>query len=167
MSEDNIQLDLTKIQETLKCPITMENFTEPVFVPECGHTFDRKELMKLPNKKCPLSNCSFSDEPIDFKFNWLAVSMLNINVKEPENQFGSSIVNYNAKKAIEDRIKYITDKVLLNILLRVKELTSMGKGYCQVDTSKMEKCIIEPLKNMLIDRGFRINDGYTCIELRW
>ena len=42
--------------------------------------------------------------------------MLNINVKEPENQFSNSIVNYNAQKAVEDRIKYITDKVLLNIL---------------------------------------------------
>ena len=45
-----------KIEELMTCPITYCIMTDPVIIPECGHNFEKKDIIEFlkKNGQCPL-----------------------------------------------------------------------------------------------------------------
>ena len=146
--------------DNLICPITLEPFTEPVFIPDCGHTFDRKGLINILSKKCPICNINFSGNPNNFKINWSIVSMLNIDIQVQD--VANDILSYDAACAKKDVSEYIlsaVNKLLVHILSNIKQVALTGKTVYELDVSKMDNIVLAELKNIMQKKGFSMNSS--------
>ena len=135
--------------ENFCCPVTSELFTDPAIIPECGHTFDRPALIKLPNKKCPICNTEFHDLPQDLPTNWLAVSHLNLSIKpkkkskkikkDKKTDNSKSVdMNYDADQANKDYKKYIkqrTRNIIKDIIIQIKKKAASGGSSIEINIS--------------------------------
>jgi len=155
------------------CPISLEPYKEPVFIPDCGHTFDRQNLVDLPNKKCPICSIPFSGNPNNFKINWSLASIMNLNVKIPETKPENDLLEYSAKDARYDKLQFINEiksTMLIQIMKQVKQAATQGKSTIDYDFSGIEFGIIGILKQELIKKGFTLADiymKYNSIRLNW
>ena len=81
--------------DALCCPVTLIPFTNPVIIPECGHTFDREALVEYKKRECPTCRTHYCADPSKLPTNWVIVSFLDIDTKAEPN----SPINYSAKQA--------------------------------------------------------------------
>ena len=159
-----------KLHENLICPITLDIFKEPVFIPECGHTFDRLGLINSVNKKCPICTDNFTGNPIDFKINWSIASILDINIKKSEIKPVDNIITYDAAKAKSDRHQYINgllDKLMLHTLSNIRQLALSGKNSFEINISSIDNTIMEAFKMNILKKGFTFNQYSGCIRVSW
>lgn len=169
-NECDIGIDKDKLIENLKCPITLDIFKDPVFIPECGHTFDKNALKSLPQKKCPLCNQAFIGNSDEFKTNWSIASILEIEIKNNEINPIPEILSYNAIKAKKDRENYIsetTNKIMIFILGNIKKLAMEAKTSYDFDTSKIPNPITKALIDELRIKGFTVHIHVSQIGISW
>jgi len=172
------------------CPITLEIYKDPVFIPECGHTLDKSGLINLLQKKCPLCNTIFIGNPSNFKTNWSLASILqleiiknqtNINSKMNNNEnLDENIKDYDMKQAQDDINNYIIKKMKINleiILKYIKDLSQKGKSHAELDVSqndvRVTKLLLEELKKKgfilteIKENGFMIASKTRLIKISW
>ena len=111
-------------EDALCCPVTFIPFTNPVIVPECGHTFDREALVQYKKKECPTCRTRYCVDPIDLPTNWAIVSFLDLDIKAKPN----SPIKYSAKQAKKDKKTCIdaNAKIMKNNILR--KITTLAKN---------------------------------------
>ena len=168
-NENQMNINENTLNESLKCSITLEIFKDPVFIPDCGHTFDRNGLENLPQKKCPLCNHIFSGNPHDFKTNWAIASILGIEIKKKEIN-SNEILDYNALKAKKDRDTYVnetTNKLLVHALSIIQKLALEGKTSFDFDISKINGTIVSMMENELKKKGFVIYTRVSFLNICW
>jgi hypothetical protein len=157
--------------EAFCCPITLEQFTDPIIIPECGHTFDRRQLKDCNKKECPKCRKPFRGDPSGFPTNWSIVEYLDLNIK---SKTVPDTVKYSAKHAKKDTKRYtnasaqiIIDCVLQKISDKAKtgskELTIYLNDYfndfgieCKKGTDVYAR-IIKILKK----KGYKLSYDYT------
>ena len=155
------------------CPITLEIYKDPVFIPECGHTFERQNLINLQNKKCPICNNVFNGNPNNFQINWSLASIMNINVKKPEAKPEDELLNYDAKSAREDRQKFINEiklTTMIQIVKQVKQYALSGRTCMDYDLSGVDTNIIGIIKQELTKKGFSLTDvhmKFNWVRISW
>lgn len=70
---DSDDIQIARQTESYKCPITQREFTDPVRVSQCGHTFERDAILQLvghnPSMICPANGCSQNFARKDLKPN--------------------------------------------------------------------------------------------------
>lgn len=157
--EENIKNNL--INDNFLCPISLDTYKEPVFIPDCGHTFDRQNLIDLPNKKCPICSIAFSGNPNSFKTNWSLASIMNLNIKNIEVKLEDDLLEYSAKNARDDRLKFVNEiklTILVQILKQIKSAASQGKTSIEFDFSGTSPDVITIIKQELTKKGFSLAD---------
>src|SRR4051812_44900932 len=95
--------------DNFNCPITMEKFTYPVIVPNCGHTFDLQSIIKLV--KCPLCNTIFLKNPNEFLLNWVVISFLDLKISVKNNV---KKMEFNIDNSLNNIIDDIQRQMLIN-----------------------------------------------------
>jgi len=154
--------------ESLKCPITLEPFKDPVFIPECGHTFERKALNDLQIKKCPLCNNYFKGDPAKFRVNWIVAEMLDLNIprtiKEDILAYDAEMARLESNKAIADKV----DRFLTYLLRQIKPLSKAGNKKFSYEFEELpedhySKAIIDELKV----RGYNADICYKTLNIIW
>jgi hypothetical protein len=101
------------------CPITLQEMTCPVVLP-CGHTFDRKSILKLEKTVCPLCKRRFYKD--QYSPNWILIQHLCIDVntqnKTPE---------WTAEDARNEMSKIdIDDRIVNRLLRKIKQRAIFG-----------------------------------------
>lgn len=153
------------------CPITMEPFKIPVFIPQCGHTFERNAVIKLKNKKCPVCNNAIIGDPKNFPINWVIASHLNLNIEKISNN-KQEISSYNAidaEKEVDLFIEENVNKIVNNLLIKVKEKSSQGFTYHNENnfygnySSVVSKHVIKKLQS----KGFTCRKTKDSMRIEW
>lgn len=149
--------------------VTMDYFKDPVIVPECGHTFDRKVLQSLSVKRCPLCNAYLKGDPEKFRNNWVIVDILNLNIPRPTKE---EIEKYDAEMAYLDSSRNLSDKshkLLQAVLSHIKIRAKAGHHSDTFDTKMIAKNedLIDGLINDLKARKFEVEKNYDSLEISW
>ena len=149
--------------------VTMDYFKDPVVVPECGHTFDRKVLQTLSIKRCPLCNAYFKGDPDKFRNNWVIVDILNLDIPRPTKE---DIEKYDAEMAYLDSSRNISDKshrLLMAVLNHIKIRAKAGYRSDTFDTKSLHKNeeLIKGLIKDLESRNFSVDNNYDSLEITW
>jgi hypothetical protein len=156
------------MEDTFCCPITLEQFTEPIVIPECGHTFDKKSLESLHQKKCPLCDIIYSGNPNDFPINWIVVSHLNLEIHKKINE--DKLTNYDAIEALNDKRNYITentDRYMRAILVNINLLAKKGKSEYEFYTSIVDPILLPYIYEELVKREFKISTMGCYTSIKW
>lgn len=122
-------------EDALCCPITFIPFTNPVIIPECGHTFDRDALVQYKKRECPTCRTRYSETPSKLPTNWAIVSFLDLDIKAKPN----SPIKYSAKQAKKDKKIYIranADIMKNNILKVVMDTGKQGGNRLTIEFKK-------------------------------
>ncbi len=146
--------------ENFCCPITTEKFTDPVIIPDCGHTFDRPALREIPNKRCPTCNADFIEEPDYLPTNWLVASCLDLSIKKAERK------KYTASQARNDaeKVRFLEIRPFYEKLLDSCKLFAKKGGFGFRMNSRVFFGDIEPETRIKIFQLIE-TDGYTVKKL--
>lgn len=153
---------------SVSCPISTDLFKDPVFIPECGHTFDRAELINSAVRKCPLCNVYFKGDPAKFRVNWVVAEILGLNIPRPTAE---DFANYDAMMARADSNKVITDraiKLLAKLLHDIKaHAKATGVRSYTFETGDISEDIIKQTIIELRLRGYTVSEYYKSIGIFW
>ncbi|KAI8505854.1 E3 SUMO-protein ligase NSE2 [Branchiostoma belcheri] len=63
--DDDDEIEMTQAEVNLKCPLTQQEFKEPVKNKKCGHVYDKGPILQHIRRKrgvkCPVSACANTD----------------------------------------------------------------------------------------------------------
>lgn len=162
------QINYTELEKTLRCPILLEPFKDPVFIPECGHTFDRKALIGLIIKKCPICNHYFKNDPLKFRVNWIVASLLNLNIPRPTQEdilaYDAEMARVASNKAIATKV----DRILTYFLKQIKLMSELGKKDFDYEFDDIpEANYIQAIVDELKVRGYCGTVCYKTLSITW
>ncbi|QKF93510.1 SP-RING finger protein [Fadolivirus algeromassiliense] len=157
------------MSDTFVCPITLEQFKEPIIIPTCGHTFDKNGLINLPNKKCPICKTDFVGNPLNFPFNWTIISHLGLEIKQ-NKLVENDIMSYDANQAKLDREKAINesrDMIVKNILHNIKILALKGMCTYEFDYKNISSVVVQAVMKELANRKFSVQLSSNNLYIGW
>jgi len=178
MAEANINeiiLNAKKLNDDLTCPITLDVFKDPVFIPECGHTFDRNGLNSLSTKYCPICKNSFSGNTNDFMTNWVIASILGISIKQIDGENvkdnpKTKLLEYDATKATHDRQIYVdkhANALLLFALSKIKTIAVDGGYSFDLNLSHVHPLVLSQVEKELHARKFILAKNGNVLKISW
>lgn len=146
--------------EELVCPITHEVFTNPRILP-CDHTFDKKSLLKLQKKECPICCKEFYLNVVYAPINWIIVNLLSLDVKEEIEK--NSISAEEAKNIANTYILHVVNEKLEKLNARIKKDAEGGAYFMTTLIDSQNKNIsttilIEKVKTELTKLGYKCEE---------
>lgn len=148
------------LSQYLRCPISLSEFSEPVLLPGCGHTFDRQCLQSLENNECPTCRFKFNGDVQHFPINWVVANMLNLDIDVVKP---SDIINNNFMKMKLHCDKLFNDKISIMEKQAEVELSSKYEQYKKdillVFKKQIEDQFRDSIKNEIKDE--LMNNEFT------
>lgn len=161
-------------EDALCCPVTFIPFTDPVIIPECGHTFDRESLADYKKRECPTCRTCYQQNPFELPTNWAIVSFLELNIRDKAN----TPIKYSAKQAKRDKKAYVNAnaKVMVNnILQKIPTLAKTGENKLKakysdystgMDTNSSNKAeILDKVVKLL--KKDKYTASYSCTKKKY
>lgn len=165
----------TVIQSSFQDPVTLETFTYPKVLP-CGHTLDKKSILKLTSNKCPLCNHAIQKSirqcPTLLPTNWSIVQALQLSV--PDKTHDHSIYKRVHETAQRIQTKFIEECVLIS-LKYIEQQSQLGHLSCYLSEKKLclpkspliRKSILDSVAQHLRQLKFQVNTVHESSCWPW